>query len=86
MYGRAIGVGGLQVPRLARVNVPRVDRRAVLCPDCKAEVGSPCTTLSTGAVMANGHRSRIRMATRKLLEDRCQANDAEGVAHSADSE
>lgn len=47
----------------------RVDVRTVACADCGAAIGQPCTTLD-GRPNSNTHRSRRRLAVRRLNEQR----------------
>lgn len=78
MGARALGAGGYAAPRQSgsTKGQPRIDRRAVLCPDCKAEAGVPCTTVE-GKPMTGCHRARVRMATRHHMEKRTQDKEIE---------
>ena len=53
------GTGTVPDTRRAVAAKRRVDNKAVPCPDCKVDVGEPCTTKNT-------HTSRKRMAVRKF--------------------
>jgi hypothetical protein len=61
--------------RAAHVPVPRVNPKAVACPECGAGVGEGCISLGErgtpkGEPVKMNHRSRKRIATRRFNEAR----------------
>ena len=65
------------------VTIPRAPAfsyRIVDCPDCKAAIGEPCFSLTSGNCVTMGHISRRRVAMRKYFEDRENESAAETVS------
>jgi hypothetical protein len=63
---RAIQFG--YAPDFRPQRAPSIKPRVVPCPDCKAEVGDKCTN-AAGEPTSTVHRSRRRMAVRKINEE-----------------